>query len=90
MTFALKIIAMYAYTHTHTHTHTHTCARIYAIYSVYDTAQEESAIFISKGISEEVLWAEQSRFESWQEQEIISLPKYPDDLCSLPSLVFSG
>jgi len=62
----------------------------YTIYSLYDTAQEESAIFISKGISEEVLWAEQSGFESWQEQEIISFPKYPDDLCSLPSLAFNG
>lgn len=51
MTFTLKIIAMYAYTCAHT------C--IYTIYSLYDTAQEESAIFISKGIVEEVLWAEQ-------------------------------
>jgi hypothetical protein len=33
---------------------------MHAIYSLYDTAQEESAIFIIKRISEEVLWAEQS------------------------------
>jgi len=70
---------MYAYIYIYTPT----------IYSLYDTAQEESAIFISKGISEEVQWAQQSGFESWQEQEIISFPKYPDDLCSLPSLVFN-
>jgi hypothetical protein len=73
MSLTLKIIAMYAYMY------------IYTIYSLYATAQEESAIFIS----EEVLWAEQSGFESWQEQEIISVPKYPD-LRSLPSLVFVG
>jgi hypothetical protein len=76
--FYLKIIAMYA------------CIYIYTVYSLYDTAQEESAFFISKGISEEVLWAEQSGFESWQEQEIISFPKYPDELWGLPSLIFNG
>ena len=73
-------VCIYIYIYTHTHTHTHT------IYSLYDIVHEESAISISKGISEEVLWAEQC----WQEQEIISFPKYPDDLCSLPSSVFSG